>query len=57
MLQKDSQFENEFLRNNHIDYLYFRLDELEDPLNISANNLAEVYKNTEVVIYKYDQSK
>lgn len=56
MTQHDNNFELNFLKKNHINYLYFRLDELDTPIKIKDNNLTEVYKNDEVVIYKNEQN-
>ncbi len=53
MNQKDVIFNNYFLTKNNINYLYLRLDEIDKPINITANNLTEVFRNNEVVIYKY----
>lgn len=53
MDQKDIIFNNSFLTNNKINYLYFRLDEINKPIDLVANNLTEVFKNNEAVVYKY----
>jgi len=56
MSQKDPVSDKDFLVQKHINYLYFRLDELDTPLKIKENNLTEVYKNDEVIIYQYGQN-
>ena len=52
MSQIDLKFNKEYLTNNKIDYLYFRKDEIKNPIDATKNNLTEVFKNNEVVIYK-----
>lgn len=51
--QSDISFNNLFLTNNKISYLYFRLDEIEKQIDLKKNNLTEVFKNNEIIIYKY----
>lgn len=55
MTQHDNNFELNFLNKNKINYLYFRLEEIENPLNTNDDRLTQVFKNDEVVIYRYDQ--
>jgi len=55
MTQHDNNFELNFLNKNKINYLYFRLEEIENPLNTNDDRLTQVFKNDEVVIYRYDK--
>ncbi len=54
MKQKDAKKDKLFLDNSHIDYLYFRKDELDFPINDKALNLKLVFSNSEVLIYQND---
>ncbi len=53
MAQKDVNFSKDFLSKNSIDYLYFRLDEIEYPIINDGNYLKEVFKNNEIIIFKH----
>lgn len=52
MNQSNPLTDKEYLKENKIDYLYFRKSEIDSPLNANLIGLAKVYENEEVIIYK-----
>ena len=56
MKQLNITSDNTFLSEANINYLYFRNDELDTPINVSNLQLKKVFSNSEVVIYQYVKS-
>lgn len=56
MVQDDPEYDKNYLIQNNIDFLYFRKDELKNPILVDQIGLSRVYENQEVIIYKNENN-